>query len=90
MVDVLNAGNARSFISEVRFPKHIVSGTFDGRSRVSNLAKDLTMAAEFAQELGQPSAYAPLTAEILARAMEQGLSEQDFTLLYKDYDKIAG
>jgi 3-hydroxyisobutyrate dehydrogenase len=82
-VAVINAGNARSFVSEQRFPNHIVSRTFDGRSRTANLAKDLAMAAEFAREAGQPGAYAELTADLLQRAMQQGLGEQDFTTLYQ-------
>ncbi len=44
MIAVFNAANARSFISEVRFPRHILSGTWDGRSRVYNLHKDVAMA----------------------------------------------
>ena len=43
-IKVFNAGNARSYISEQRFPNHILSGKFDGRSTVSNLSKDLAMA----------------------------------------------
>jgi 3-hydroxyisobutyrate dehydrogenase len=68
-VAVLNAGNARSFISEARFPNHILSGTYDGRSPVSNLAKDLAMAVDLEREIGMPAAYGPLTARLLARAL---------------------
>jgi 3-hydroxyisobutyrate dehydrogenase len=87
-VSVLNAGNARSFISEQRFPNHIVSGTFDGRSTVSNLAKDLKMAATFADEAGMPGPYGALTADLLARAMAEGLGEQDFTTLYRHLTEL--
>lgn len=52
VIDVFNAGNARSFITEQRFPNHILSGRFDGRSTVSNLAKDLAMAASYADARG--------------------------------------
>ena len=52
-IKVFNAGNARSYISEQRFPNHILSGKFDGRSTVSNLAKDLAMADAFANEVGR-------------------------------------
>ena len=52
-IKVFNAGNARSYISEQRFPNHILSGKFDGRSTVSNLAKDLAMADAFANEIGR-------------------------------------
>jgi 3-hydroxyisobutyrate dehydrogenase len=87
-IAVINAGNARSFVSEQRFPNHIVSGTFDGRSRTANLAKDLAMAADFAREAGQPGRYAELTAGLLERAMQQGLGEQDFTTLYQHLEQI--
>lgn len=89
LVEVLNAGNARSFISEVRFPKHIIPGTFDGRSTVSNLAKDLGMADALAAELGQPSVYGSLTAALLQRAIGEGLEDCDFTLLYKHFDRLV-
>jgi 3-hydroxyisobutyrate dehydrogenase len=87
-VAALNAGNARSFVSEQRFPNHIVSGTFDGRSTVANLAKDLKMAAEFAREAGLPGPYSALAAEILARGMEQGLGDRDFTTLYQHLEEL--
>lgn len=82
-VAVINAGNARSFVSEARFPNHIIPRTFDGRSRTANLAKDLAMAVELAHRAGQTSAYGALTARILARALDQGLGEEDFTRLYE-------
>ena len=88
-IKVFNAGNARSYISEQRFPNHILSGKFDGRSTVSNLAKDLAMADSFADEFGRANAYTALTAEILAKAMEKGLGAQDFTRLYEVYEELV-
>ncbi|WP_170149795.1 NAD(P)-dependent oxidoreductase [Rhodoplanes roseus] len=82
VVDVFNAGNARSFISEVRFPNHILSGRFDGRSTVSNLAKDLAMAAAFADQRGETAPYTHLTADLLQRAMALGWAADDFTTIY--------
>ena len=35
-IAVINSGNARSFVSETRFPDHIISRTFDGRSPITN------------------------------------------------------
>jgi 3-hydroxyisobutyrate dehydrogenase len=87
-IAVINAGNARSFVSEQRFPNHIIPRTFDGRSRTANLAKDLAMAADFARESRQPGAYATLTADLLARAMQQGLGDEDFTRLYQRLAQI--
>jgi 3-hydroxyisobutyrate dehydrogenase len=88
-IEVMNAGNARSFVSERRFPDHIVSGTFDGRSRVANLAKDLAMAEAMFDDLGQPAPYVGLTASLLAAATGLGMAEEDFTRLYPAYDLLA-
>jgi 3-hydroxyisobutyrate dehydrogenase len=88
-IKVFNAGNARSYISEQRFPNHILSGKFDGRSTVSNLAKDLALADEFAKALGEANAYTALTARILAKAMEAGLGGEDFTRLYAVYEELV-
>jgi 3-hydroxyisobutyrate dehydrogenase len=88
-IKVFNAGNARSYISEQRFPNHILSGKFDGRSTVSNLAKDLAMADAFANDVGEAHAYTALTADILATAMERGLGAEDFTRLYEVYEELV-
>ena len=88
-VEVLNAGNARSFVSERRFVDSIVSGQFDGRSHTANLAKDLAMAKALFAELDQPSAYVGLTASLLAEALSHGLGAEDFTRLYLNYDAVV-
>jgi 3-hydroxyisobutyrate dehydrogenase len=81
-IEVFNAGNARSFITERRFPDHILSGRFDGRSYVSNLAKDLAMAATYADECGDRAPYTHLTASLLQRAIDAGWAHDDFTRIY--------
>jgi 3-hydroxyisobutyrate dehydrogenase len=89
VVDALNSGNARSYASEFRFPKHIVSGTWDARSYVSNLAKDLGMAVKFSNAAGHPAVYGKLTSTILDRAIEQGKAKDDYALLYKYFDELV-
>jgi 3-hydroxyisobutyrate dehydrogenase len=87
-IGVFNAGNARSFVTEVRFPKHILSGKFDGRSTVANLAKDLGMAARLARELDLPARYGLLTSTLLDRAVTAGMGGEDFTRLYPMMDAL--
>jgi 3-hydroxyisobutyrate dehydrogenase len=90
-VAVLNAGNARSFVSEVRFPRDILSGTMQARSRVANLAKDLGLAVDWAARLEAPAPFGRLTESILAQAVAQGMAAADFALLYLAYgDLVAG
>jgi len=88
LIDVFNASNARSFISEVRFPNHIISGKWDGRSRVYNLYKDTGMAVALAQTLKVDAKLGADTHDFFARALALGMEDQDFTRVYKDFDKI--
>ena len=82
MIKVFNAGNARSFISERRFPDHILSETWDGRSRIYNLYKDVGMAVALSNELGSPMRIGHQTLAWIQAAVDAGMEEEDFTRLY--------
>ncbi len=88
-IDVINNGNARSFVSEFRFPRHILSANWDARSRVANLQKDLGMGVAMANSLGAPAAFSAETLALLERAMDAGMSEVDFSRLYQEFDRLA-
>ena len=79
-IAVINSGNARSFVSERRFPDHVLTRSLDGRSRTANLAKDLGLAADLARQAGQPCAYSTLAADILS-GLAAGPGRADFTTL---------
>jgi 3-hydroxyisobutyrate dehydrogenase len=89
LIEVFNAGNARSFISERRFPDHILSETWDARSRVYNLDKDVGMAIALAEKLGATVNIGRDALGYLHAAMDQGRGEDDFTLLYRDFEKLG-
>ncbi|QPM90480.1 NAD(P)-dependent oxidoreductase [Pseudooceanicola algae] len=82
-VEVLNAGNARSFVTEVRFPRDILSGTMNARSRIANLEKDLALASRFAEAMNGPAGYTDLTHRLLALAVARGEGETDFSHLFE-------
>jgi 3-hydroxyisobutyrate dehydrogenase len=88
VIDVFNSGNARSFISEKRFPNHILSEKWDAKSRVSNLYKDLSMVTNTLNNLEIKCPFGNLTTALLKNAVDQGLSETDFSKLYLDYYKL--
>ncbi len=88
MIRVFNAGNARSFISERRFPDHILSKTWDGRSRIFNLRKDVGMAVALSKELGSPMRIGHQTLAWIEAAVDAGMKEEDFTRLYPALDKL--
>lgn len=89
MIKVFNAGNARSFISERRFPDHILSETWDGRSRIFNLRKDVGMAVALSEKLGSPMRIGHQTLAWIQAAMDAGMEEEDFTRLYPALDKLV-
>lgn len=88
MIQVFNAGNARSFISERRFPDHILSETWDGRSRIFNLRKDVGMAVALSEELGSPMRIGHQTLAWIQAAIDAGMEDEDFTRLYPAMDKL--
>ena len=88
MVEVFNNSNARSYSSELRFPKHILSEKWDARSRVYNLNKDLGMAVRMAESMNIDARYAKETLKFLNRAIDNGMAEKDYSLLYPEFDKI--
>lgn len=89
-VAVLNSGNARSYVSEVRFPRDVLKDDPSARSAVANLAKDLALAEWMAERLAAPAPYTQMTARLLALAQESGDPARDFGLLFREFDGFAG
>ena len=89
VIDVFNSGNARSFISESRFPNHILSEKWDARSRVSNLHKDLSMVTNLLNNNQIDCPFGELTTAILQNAVSNGMADIDFSLLYSEYEKLT-
>ena len=89
MIKIFNVSNARSYASEVRFPKHILSGKWDARSRVYNLRKDLTMAVDMAGALDTKVPLGVVTRDFLNVAMDQGMTDTDYSRLYERFDEIV-
>jgi len=88
MIKVFNKGNARSFISERRFPDHILSETWDGRSRIFNLHKDVAMAVSLAKDVGSPMKIGHQTLAWLQAAVDAQMEKEDFTRLYPALDNL--
>ena len=87
-IDVFNAGNARCYVTEARFPNHILSKKWDARSTVYNLNKDVGMAVELAGKIGVNAAVGRNASKFLKTAIKMGMQDKDFSLLYRDFDKI--
>ncbi len=88
MVEVLNNSNARSYVTESRYPKHILSKKWDGRSRIFNMHKDIGMGVQLGERLGGGTEFSEATLRYLDKAMRRGMSEDDYTLIYRDFEEI--
>lgn len=88
-VEVLNAGNARSFVTDTRFPRDILSGTMMARSQISNLEKDLGLAQQFGEQLDGKIPYTSMTRAILTEALAAGHAGTDFSHLFPLYEELV-
>ena len=87
VIDVFNKSNARSYISESRFPNNILNGKFNGKSSIKNLKKDLKMMNLILKNSKSKKKYTELSNEILSK-IDDKLNMEDFTNIYKMWDKI--
>ena len=87
VIDVFNKSNARSYISESRFPNNILNGKFNGKSSIKNLKKDLKMMNLILKNSKNKKKYTELSNEILCK-IDDKLNMEDFTNIYKMWDKI--
>ena len=87
VIDVFNKSNARSYISESRFPNNILNGKFNGKSSIKNLKKDLKMINLILKNSKSKKRYTELSNEILSK-IDDKLNMEDFTNIYKMWDRI--
>ena len=87
VIDVFNKSNARSYISESRFPNNILNGKFNGKSSIKNLKKDLKMINLILKNSKSKKKYTELSNQILSK-IDEKLNMKDFTKIYKMWDKI--
>jgi hypothetical protein len=78
-----------SYASQVRLPRQILSQMWDCKSRIYNLHKDLEMAIDLVKGLGEGVSLGEKTLTFLEKAVDQGLMEKDFSLLYRDFETIS-
>ena len=87
VIDVFNKSNARSYISESRFPNNILNGKFNGKSSIKNLKKDLKMINSILKKSKSKKNYTELSNEILSK-IDDKFNMKDFTNIYKMWNKI--
>lgn len=82
MIDVFNVGNARSYATEVRFPKYIIPGTFDMGYKFQTGAKDFRMIMKIAERKNFHLEMSKITHDYYQYGVDIGRAGDDVTQLY--------
>lgn len=88
MIDVFNVSTAYSYASRHRFPNNILNGSWNAQARIYNPWKDVGLAVRLARKCGADVEFGERTFAFLEKAVARGMIEQDYSLLYRDFEKI--
>ena len=88
MIDVFNVSTAYSYASRHRFPNNILNGSWNAQARIYNPWKDVGLAVRLARKRGVDVELGARTFAFLEKAVARGMIEQDYSLLYRDFEKI--
>ncbi len=82
ILDVVNVSTGRSFASEDKFVKRVLTGSFDSGFDTALMAKDVALYREAAANAGKPGAIGAIV-EALWRAADAALPGSDHTRIYE-------
>jgi 2-hydroxy-3-oxopropionate reductase len=83
LLDVFQNSNARSFETELRFPRFIVSRTFQSGAAIKTGYKDLRLITDLEHRLGMDLPLARTVRKYWEAAMDRIGGEADFSRIYK-------
>lgn len=90
MIDVINAGSGRSTASETKFPKAILTRTFDFGFTTGLMYKDVRLCLEEASAAGVPMPVANAVRDQWRRTEEAFGPAKDFTTIAQLVERDAG
>lgn len=88
MLEVFNEGNARSYTTEVRFPRFILPGTYDSGATFDIVCKDMSLVRKLGRRSGFRLPINDCTYRYWKRAVDAGMGEEDWSkivLVLKDF-----
>jgi 3-hydroxyisobutyrate dehydrogenase-like beta-hydroxyacid dehydrogenase len=83
MIEIFNIGNARSYATEVRFPKHILTGTYDMGYAYKSGYKDMKLIMKSAEKTRFNMPIGAATFDYWKYAMDTGKADEDVTTMFK-------
>ena len=64
LVEIINANSGRSASTEVKFPRYVLNGVFDGGFAISLMNKYVGIALDAASELGFPTIMGSVVGQV--------------------------
>lgn len=83
MLDVVNDSSGRSGSTEAKWPKFVLTGTFDSGFGLRLMLKDMRISVELARESGLPTGLGEAAVELWATAAEELPEDADHTEIVK-------
>jgi 3-hydroxyisobutyrate dehydrogenase-like beta-hydroxyacid dehydrogenase len=87
MIEIFNIGNARSYATEVRFPKHILTGTYDMGYAYKSGYKDMKLIMKSAEKMKFNMPIGAAVFDYWKYAMDIGKPDEDVTTMFKLLEK---
>lgn len=87
---VINAGNGRSYSTEVKFPEYILDRSFDDGFSLNLMAKDLGVALQAAADAGHPLLTGSLVSQLWQTAASNGYGPKGHTSIYDFIEEFVG
>lgn len=90
MLDIINISSGRNSASQDKFPKAVLTGTFDFGFATALSYKDVRMCVEESELLGVPMLAGALTRQMLTITKAKYGPDSDFTCIAKLLEEWAG
>lgn len=90
MIDVINVSSGRNSASQDKFPRAVLTGTFDFGFTTALSYKDVRLCVEEAEALGVPMVVGGAVRQMLAVTKARFGAESDFTCIAKVLEEWAG
>ncbi len=89
LLEVINAGNGRSYSTEVKFPNFILNRSFDDGFALGLMVKDLKIALETAAEMGHPMFSGSAISQLWQAAFARGHGPEGHTSIYAFLENLS-
>ena len=90
MIEVLNSGSGRNSATVDKFPKSVLTGTFDYGFAAGLMYKDVSLFAQEAEKLGAPTWIGTMVRQMWQFTCSQLGPDADFTRIVQLNEKWAG